>query len=318
MLPVILYLVGGLGFLYLGAEGLVRGSAALAFRAGLTRLVVGLTLVAFGTSSPELVVSVSSSLEGNSGIAMGNVIGSNICNIALILGLSALIRPVSVNAQVVRLQIPLMIAVSCILGLFLIDGVLSRLDGLILVVGIIAYVTFSIYMARKSINHESGRDIDADIPILSRNPVIDIILVAGGLVLLAVGARLFVSGAVSIADSLGVSRAVIGLTIVALGTSLPELATSVVASAKNEGDIAVGNVIGSNIFNILAILGLASLVRPVGLGGIGAFDIFAMLAISLLVLPLARSGFVLNRKEGFALLLCYVGYILLLMRNLGR
>jgi len=315
---MVLQLIGGLGFLYIGAEGLVRGSVALALRAGLTRLVVGLTIVAFGTSSPELVVSVGASLEGNSAIAMGNVIGSNICNIALILGLSALVRPVAVNVQVVRLQIPLMIAASCILGLFLLDGVLSRLNGLILVIGIVAYIAYSIYLARNDMSRENMGDVDVGIPVLRKNLLIEIIFVVGGLVLLAVGARLFVMGAVSMAGRLGISQAIIGLTIVALGTSLPELATSMVAAVKKEGDIAVGNVVGSNIFNILAILGLASLIRPVGLGGIGAFDVFVMLGVSLLVLPLARSGFVLNRKEGFVLLLCYAGYILFLMRNLGR
>ncbi len=317
MLTILLELSGGLCFLYVGAEGLVRGSVALAFRAGLTRLVVGLTIVAFGTSSPELVVSVGASFAGSGAIALGNVVGSNICNIALILGLSAVIRPVNVNAQVVRLQIPIMIAVSCLCAVLLIDGSLGRLDRAILSAGILAYVAYNIYLARRNRETNAG-ELEAVVPMTKNNVLMELLFVAGGLTLLALGAKLFVTGAVSMANRLGVSQAVIGLTIVAVGTSLPELATSVVAAVRKEGDIAVGNVVGSNVFNILAILGLASLMRPIALGGINRLDIMVMIAVSLLALPMARSGFVLSRREGLILLMCYSGYILYLMANLGR
>jgi cation:H+ antiporter len=318
MIRISLELVAGLCFLYLGAEGLVRGSVALALRAGLTPLVVGLTVVALGTSSPELVVSVRASLGGSGPIAIGNVVGSNICNIALVLGLSALVRPVRVNAQAVRLQIPFMVAISCVFVLLVIDRVLGRFDGTLLFAGILAYTVYNIYAGRTARQEHVTGEPEAALPRLRKGPIADLLFIVGGLILLAFGAQLFVTGAVSAATRVGVSEAVIGLTIVAFGTSFPELATSLVAALRKEGDIAVGNVIGSNIFNILAILGLASLMRPMELGGIGAVDIAVMILISLVALPMARSGFVLSRKEGFALLLCYGGYIAFLMRGIGR
>jgi cation:H+ antiporter len=304
---------GGICLLYVGAEALVRGSAALALRMGLTHLVIGLTVVAFGTSSPEMVVSVQSSIDGNGAIAIGNVIGSNICNIALILGLSAFVRPVRVHVQVVRLQVPLMIAVSVVACLFLLNGTLGRLEGLVLFIGIIAYTAYSIYAARAERAEFTPETLGETLPTPMHRVAFEAILTLGGFALLVFGARLFVSGAVSLAGALGISQAVIGLTIVALGTSLPELATSVVASVRNHGDIAVGNVVGSNIFNILAVLGMAALVHPIDAGGVGMVDGAVMLAVSLLALPMARSGFVLSRREGLVLLLIYCGYILYLI-----
>ena len=317
MLLVFAKMTVGVCLLFAGAEGLVRGSVALALRAGLTRLVAGLTIVALGTSSPELVVSVKASLAGSGAIALGNIIGSNICNIALILGLSALVRPVSVDAQVVRLQIPFMIAVSCVLSLLLIGGRLGRLEGLGLLAGIIAYTVYCILLARKESRETGERELAAALPTVTKNPFVEATLVIAGLVLLVIGANLFVSGAVSMAGHFGISQAVIGLTIVAVGTSLPELATSLVAALRNEGDIAVGNIVGSNIFNILAILGIAALIRPIQAGGITSFDILAMIFISLLALPMARSGFVLSRKEGSFLVAIYVIYILFQIKNMG-
>lgn len=313
MSSIVFSLAGGLFFLYIGAEGLVRGSASLALRLGLTRLVIGLTVVAFGTSSPELVVSIKAALDGNSTISLGNVIGSNICNIALILGLSGLISPIRIHAQVVRRQIPVMIIVSVVLTLMLMDGNLSRLEGMGLFFGIIAYTVYSIYLARKETNL-SGDEKTGDTSIKpQRKLFLDLLFVIVGLAMLVVGASLFVSGAVSLAQILGIRQSVIGLTIVAIGTSLPELATSLVASVKKEGDMAIGNVVGSNIFNILAILGVSSLLRPMEMGDIGMFDLFVMLVMAILVLPMARTGFLLTRREGTILLAIYCGYIYYLL-----
>lgn len=311
MIASISYLFLGIVLLYAGAEGLVRGSASMALRLGLTRLVVGLTIVAFGTSSPELVVSVKASLDGNGAISLGNVIGSNICNIAVILGLAALVNPLHVNAQVVRLQIPIMIAASLLLPLLLIDGRLNRLEGLLLFSGIIGYTTYTMCLARKeSRERETQQNQCQDIgQVAERKSWINVLFILSGLALLLTGARLFLSGAIEIAKYLDVNQAVIGLTIVAVGTSLPELATSLVAAIKREGDIAVGNVVGSNIFNILGILGLAALISPMEMGEISGVDLAVMIAIGLLVLPLMRSGFLLNRWEGALLLAFYAGYI---------
>lgn len=313
MVLILTHLTVGLCLLYIGAEGLVRGSSSLALRLGLTRLVIGLTVVAYGTSSPELVVSVKATLDGNGAISLGNIVGSNICNIALILGLSALVSPLRVHAQVVRLQIPIMIAASLILSILLIDGQLNRFEGLGLFCGSVAYTIYSIYLARKETNKSLNEKLRDTVRIPTRKPWVDLIFVVIGFAMLVLGANLFVSGAVSMAKNLGVSQALIGLTIVALGTSLPELATSLVAAVRREGDIAVGNVVGSNIFNILAILGLASLIRPIQMGGISVVDLIVMIVTGALALPLMWTGFLLSRWEGTFLLAAYCGYIYYLL-----
>jgi len=309
MFQSFLFLSGGIFGLYLGAEGLVRGSVALALQLGLSRLVIGLTVVAFGTSTPELVVSVKAALDGLYGISLGNVAGSNICNIALILGISAFIQPLRIDAQVIRLQIPIMILISILLTVLLLDGHIGRFEGACLFLGIVGYTGYNLYRARKENPGPSGNS--SDIPAAA--PVgriwVSLLFVAGGLGLLMAGAQFFLTGAVSLARNLGVSEAFIGLTIVALGTSLPELATSMMAALKKEGDIAVGNVVGSNIFNILCILGVTSLVHPIEMGGIRMIDMGVMLGVAILVLPMARSGFRLNRWEGAILLAVYGGYV---------
>jgi cation:H+ antiporter len=298
--------------LYVGAEGLVRGSAALALRLGLTPLVVGLTVVAFGTSSPELVVSVQASLNGNGAIALGNVIGSNICNVALILGLSAVIRPLNVHVQLLRLDLPLMLLASVLLALLLLDGGLGRPEGLLLTASLVLYTAFNIWKARRE--HTAVQQEFAEvIPPVRAQPWRDVLFIIGGISLLVGGAHLLVKGAVIIAEGLGLSQAVIGLTIIAVGTSLPELATSLVAAARGEGDIAIGNVVGSNVFNILAILGLAALLHPLYAQEIGLIDLGVMTAFALLMLPLMRSGFRLTRWEGALLLGLYVAYLVYLL-----
>jgi cation:H+ antiporter len=309
MFQSFLFLLGGLFGLYAGAEGLVRGSASLASQLGLSRLVIGLTVVALGTSMPELMVSVKATHDGLFGISLGNVVGSNICNIALILGFSALIRPLRIDAQVVRLQIPIMIFVSFVLAVLLLNGRIDRFEGSGLFLGVVAYTGYSLHLARKENKKLNGDASGLPMEVPMGRLWVSLIFVAGGLGLLMLGAKFFLEGAVSLARILKVSEAVIGLTIVAFGTSLPELATSITAAFKKEGDIAVGNVIGSNIFNILFILGISSLVHPIEMGGISIIDMGVMIAIAILVFPMARSGFLLTRWEGVILLAAYGGYV---------
>lgn len=307
MLVDLLLMLAGVGLLYGGAEGLVRGAATLAIRARMSPLLVGLTVVAFGTSAPELVVSVQATLAGNGGIAVGNVVGSNVCNLALILGTAAMIRPLTVDAQLTRLDIPVMIGVSFVLALFLANEHLSTAEGAVLLGGVVAYVVFSIRVAKRRMD---GALAELEVVAGPEGSAWrDVAFVAAGLGLLVLGSRVLVSGAVAIATDFGVSEAVIGLSIVAIGTSLPELATSVVAAFKGEGDLAIGNAVGSNLFNALGILGVAAVLRPLDATGIGGVDLGMMLATAVLILPLAWSGYELSRHEGALLLALYAGYV---------
>jgi cation:H+ antiporter len=312
MLLNFLALGSGLVVLYFGAERLVHGAASLALRFGLTPLVVGLTVVAFGTSAPELVVSVGSALGGRGGLAVGNVVGSNIVNTALILGLSVLIRPAPVKTQLLRLDVPLLVGVSVLLVGLLYDGVLSRADGALLTAGLVGYTGFNVWQSRRE-RAAVQADLADALPTPTGSWARDAAWALAGLVLLVVGAQLLVTGAVAIAEAAGLSEAVIGLTVIAIGTSLPELATTVVAALRGEGDIAVGNVVGSNVFNLLGILGVAALVTPLERGGVALFDLGAMLFLTLLLVPLMRSGFQLARWEGGLLLGCYVAYLAVLL-----
>jgi len=311
-LEVIILLVLGLVALFIGAEGLIRGSSALALKIGITPLVVGLTVVAFGTSTPELVVSLKAALIGNSSISLGNVVGSNIANIALILGIAAIIRPLDVHANVIRREIPIMIGVSLLLILLLIDGELSFIDGLILVMGIVIYTVVNVIMARKEKNVQVENEFKEGLKTGLGVPI-SIIMIVGGLGLMILGANLFVNSSIAIAKTIGVSDAIIGLTIVAVGTSLPEFITSIVAAYKNESDIAIGNVVGSNIFNILGILGITALIISVSSSGINYVDFGVMLFAALILLPLSKTGFKITRLEGVLLVLGYVVYIYYLL-----
>jgi cation:H+ antiporter len=314
-------IVGGLALLFVGAEALVRGASALALRLGLSTLLVGLTVVAFGTSAPELIVSAEAALNEVGGIAVGNVVGSNIANVALILGVSALIRPLRVQAQLVRLDIPLLIAASLVLSALLLDGAIGRLEGLGLVSGLVAYLVFSYRVARRAQAQltlyeeidSSGAASDEALPTRGSSFLVNGLFVGAGLVMLVLGANWLVSGAVAIAENAGVSQTVIGLTLVAIGTSIPELATSVVASARGADDLAVGNVVGSNLFNVLGILGVAALIHPLHAPDLGWKDLAVLVATALLILPLARSGFVLSRTEGALLTSGYVAYVVFLL-----
>jgi len=306
--PTLLQAAAGLFLLYVGGESLVRGSAALALRLGVSSLAVGLTVVAFGTSAPELVVSMEAALEGANEIAVGNVVGSNICNIALILGIASLLRPPKVEAKVVRLDVPLMIASSLVLLVMLGDGEVSRLEGVLLLVGLFVYVCCTVWQARRE--NEAGRQaLQAATPMAQFKLAAEIVMVLVGLGLLIGGGRLLVYASIELAAGFGVSQAVIGLTIVAVGTSLPEMATSIVASVEGQGDIAVGNVVGSNIFNVLGILGLTATTSPLNRGAIGWTSLLFMVLVSAALIPLFRRSLRLSRWEGGLLLAAYGGYV---------
>ncbi len=313
-IQIAIYIIGGSLGLFIGAEVLVRGASSLAIRLGISPLVVGLTVVAFATSSPELVVSIKAAIEGNPGIVVGNVVGSNICNIALILGVAAMISPMSVKTQVIKREIPIMIIVSVILLLILLDDTITRVEGVFLVIGIITYIILGYkYSVKEKYNKEVIKEFEEIIPKSPYKVWQSLVLILVGLGLLVFGSNLFVDGAVAIAEKFGVSQAVIGLTIVALGTSLPELTTSIVASFKNENDIAIGNAVGSNVFNILSILGISSLISPISNTGITMVDLSIMMFFTILILPLSKTKFTLRRWEG-ALLFCgYMAYMIYLV-----
>jgi cation:H+ antiporter len=307
-LAILLWSGSGVALLYFGAEALVRGGASLGLRFGLSPLVVGLTIVAFGTSAPELAVSVNAALSGKTDLSIGNVVGSNIANVGLVLGLSALIRPISIHVRIIRVDVPLMIGISFALTILLSDGILSHTDGALLFIGILVFTTLNVLAARKA-KPQAQEVFEASLSSVADSASRDLMLVIAGLLMLIFGGRFLVDAAVDIARFAGVSEAVLGLTIVAVGTSLPELATSVLAAARGMSDISLGNIVGSNIFNILGILGISSLLTPLPLGNISWFDIGIMLVFSIGVLPLARSGFTLNRWEGLLFLCGFVAYV---------
>jgi cation:H+ antiporter len=302
--------VAGLGLLVLGAEWLVKGASRLAAALGISPLVIGLTVVAYGTSAPEMAVSVKSAWAGQPDLALGNVVGSNIFNVLFILGASAIITPLVVSSQLIRLEVPIMVGVSLLTLLLAGDGSVGRLDGAILFSLAVAYTAFQVRQSRKesaTVREEYGREFGP-----SRSATVaNLAFIAAGLVLLVLGSRWLVNGAVAFAQALGVSELIIGLTIVAAGTSLPEVATSILAAFRGERDIAVGNVVGSSIFNILAVLGLAGLAAPSGLPAPAAllrFDLPVMIAVALACLPIFASGATIARWEGALFLFYYVAY----------
>lgn len=309
MTLAILYLALGLVLLYYGAEALVRGSSSLALRLGLSPLVIGLTVVAFGTSSPELVVSLKAGLAGQGNISVGNVVGSNICNLGLILGLCALVTPVATTSQIVRMDIPIMIAVTAFATFLLSNGTLTRTEGTLLATLLLAYVIFSIRLARRQPADALGAEFGEAVKVSKRGLAVDLLMVAGGLVLLVFGARFLVDGAVIIARAFGWSEALIGLTVIAIGTSLPELATSLVAAVKKEADIALGNIVGSNIFNLLGILGITAMVTPLAESGISLIDYAVMAVFALVLWPMAYHQKRITRLEGAILLAGYAAYV---------
>lgn len=311
-----LLLIAGLMLLYFGAELLVKGAVAIARRMGVGPLVIGLTIVAFGTSAPELTVSTLAALGGQGDIAMTNVVGSNIFNVAVILGLAALICPIRITAQVVKVDMPLMILVSLVCWVVSADRYLSRIEGILLFLGIVAYTVFSYRLAYRKSADPLPAEMDSSqktAPSAAAGSWISSsVKAAVGLGLLVAGSKAFVEGAVQLAQRLEIPEAVIGLTIISAGTSLPELATSVVAAMRKQPDIAVGNIVGSNIFNILAILGISSMVSPYSAKGLTGIDLAVMLAAAVFALPLMWSRFILSRLEGAGLLAGYLVYLIYL------
>ena len=319
-------LVIGVILLVGGADLLVRGASKLAASVGISPLVVGLTVVAFGTGSPELAVSVRAAYTGEADIAIGNVVGSNIFNILFILGLSAMVTPLTVAQQLIRMDVPIMIGASLLLALLGLDGKIDRLDGSLLLGMVVVYTFFLIRQSRKesqSVQAEYEREYavgeEEKTPRAWRR---DLAYIAGGMLLLVFGSRWLVDGAVRVALDLGVSELMIGLTIIAIGTSLPEAVTSVIASLRGERDIAVGNVIGSNIFNILAVIGLTGAIAPDGVPvSLEAlrFDIPVMIMVALACAPVFLTGLTIQRWEGFLFLAYYLAYMgHLILANAGN
>lgn len=321
-LEVLGLVVAGLIFLVVGGEFLVRGASQLAGALGIAPIVIGLTVVAFGTSTPELAVSLDAALSGNADIAVANVVGSNIFNILFILGVSALISPLVIHSQMIKREVPIMIGVSLLIYIFALNGVIGRFEGIVLFAGIIAYTSWLVIEARKNktenqeLKTESDQEYSAK-PSGAKGLMVSVGFVVVGLGVVMLGADWLVDGAVQMAKSLGVSDTVIGLTIVAAGTSLPEVVASIMATIKGERDIAVGNVVGSNIYNILAIVGLSSSIVPGGLNvneSLLRMDFPVMLAVAAICYPFFRTGSQLSRKEGVFFLVSYVAYTIVMIQ----
>jgi cation:H+ antiporter len=307
---IAMMLLAGLVALYFGAEWLVRGGASLAVRLGVTPLLVGLTVVAYGTSTPELIVSSMAAAKGQGAIAIGNVVGSNIFNIGVILGLTALICPMRVQLQLLKFDTPVMVGVALLFLLFFLDGQIQLWEAIVFLAIIVGYTVLNIRLARRQASAEVQREFGESVPPPTGSAWKDAGLIVAGLAVLVLGSRLFVTGAVELARLLKLSEALIGLTIIAAGTSLPELASSLMAAWRKQPDIAIGNVVGSNIYNILAILGVSGVLAPPIKGqGVSLTDTLVMIGISLVLLAIAWTGFKLRRWEGALLLAIYGGYL---------
>lgn len=308
----LIYLILGIIGLYFGAEWLVGGSSKLALKIGVSPLVIGLTVVALGTSAPELAVCLRLNLESRPDAALGNIVGSNICNILLILGFSSLVRPLRVHRQIIRKELPILLMVSFALIVMLINKEVASWEGFILCVGIVIYILFSFKGANNSgefkVEGESSSEIDT-VSSQGHNGIVLIALLVAGLILLVLGAFFFEKGGIGLAKAFGVSEAVIGLTLLAFGTSLPELATSIVACMKNEGDIIVGNAVGSSIFNVLAILGITALFKPLSVNDINLIDYSIMIGAVIFCWLFIYKKMELNRIKGVVFLGCYAAYI---------
>ena len=310
----VLKLVGGCGALYFGAEWLVRGAARIAANMGISPIVVGLTLVSLGTSAPELVVGIAAALDDKVGVLMGNVMGSNLANIGLILGATAVIRPLAVPDRVISRDVPIMVLVTILVYPLVLDYTVDLGDGVILLALLIVYIAFTFRTAEEDMSdlQEEPDELGegAEEPEGAQSLLANLGLVAAGAVGLAFGGRAIVEGASELAIIMGVSEEVVGLTIVAVGTSLPELVTSIVAAARQQTDIAVGNIVGSNIFNLTAVLGTSALVRELTVDpSILARQLPAVFIISLLVWPVAASARKVRRSEGVLLLAAYFGFM---------
>ncbi len=301
----------GLAMLYFGAEWLVKGSVTIANKFRISQLVIGLTIVAFGTSTPELSVSVTSAIQGNSDVALGNVVGSNIANIGLIIGIAAIIRPLTVTKQIIKKELLIVIGVAILLVMISLDGLISSEEGVVLAVGILVFVVFSYKTSKKEspdIENQSVGLVQEKKNVMPKS----IILIGIGLALLTLGSFVTVENAVVIAKSFGVSERIIGLTLIAIGTSLPELVTSVVAALRGHSDISIGNILGSNVFNILAIVGISAAIAGISVSDEMFSDYYVMIAFSVILIPIMRSGFIISRKEGYGFIAAYFAYLIYL------
>ena len=314
MIFYLLAVVLGFALLVWSADRFVDGAASTAKHLGMPSLLIGILIVGFGTSAPEMVVSAIAAYEGNAGLALGNAMGSNIVNIALILGITAIVAPIAVNSKIVKKEIPLLLLIVLFTGYLLLDNTLTLFEGVILLAGFFALVLWSVFAAFRSRgdSFEDQMDIELNEDIMSLK--VGIMWLVFGLILLIASSRLLVWGAVGVANSFGVSDLIIGLTIVALGTSLPELAASVMAARKGEHDIAIGNVVGSNMFNLLAVIGIAVIIAPMNSIPLEVLQrdwtIMLLLTIALFVMAYGfkgRNGRI-NRVEGTILILCYAAY----------
>lgn len=314
-----LFVAAGIGLLGYGADLLVRGAVTIAKAARLSAAVIGLTIVSMGTSLPELTVSIAAALKGSADLSLGNVVGSNIFNIGAVLGASALILPMRVHGSAVRLEWPFMFIASFQLLLLARDGRLDRLEGGFFAVALALFTSYAVMIGRSAVTGEEASDLAEEVARRERESkpraiAAAVLLIAGGIALLVLGGELLVRGAVSLARTFGMTERIIGLTIVAAGTGTPELATSIVAARRGQSEIALGNVIGSNIFNILGILGITALVQPLAISSemLGS-DLWWMLGLSLVLFPMMRSGAVVGRREGALLLAAYGTYVALLV-----
>lgn len=308
------YILGGLILLFIGAEFLVRASSSLGLKLGITPLVVGLTIVGYGTSTPELIVSVQAALQNQGDVAVGNIVGSNIANIGLILGISSMIMPLKIKAALNRYDMPVMIASALLLYFFSFQGVLNGVHGTVFLIGIAAYTWWIINKSKTIQESELAKEELEEVKPFFHSKTLDGITVVVSLAVLILGSYLFLEGSVALARYAGISEAVIGLTLIAVGTSLPEMATSIVAAIRGHADVAIGNIVGSNIYNILGILGLSAIVAPMAISHIGQRDYIVMLAFSIYLGYLGFTQGVLSRVNGFLLLVAYFVYVFILFK----
>jgi cation:H+ antiporter len=309
MPTALLLIVASCFILFVGAELLVRGSASMALRLGLSPLLVGLTVVAYGTSTPELLVALKASITGNPDLAIGNVVGSNLFNIGVILGLCAVVSPVRTHLQVLKWDAPVLVAATILTPLTFRDGVVSRVEGGLLLVLAATYTWWAVRVTQR--DQAAAREAHVDVPEIKKSggPFLDFLKIAGGIAVLIFGSRVLVDNAVVVAKSLGVSDVVIGLTIIAAGTSMPELATSLVAAIRGQSDIALGNVLGSSIFNLFFVLGGAAIIHPVRTVGLQAFDLWGLIGMTVLMFPILWRDRRVSRIEGIILLGAYASYL---------
>lgn len=308
-MSLVLLLVG-IALLYLGGEGLVRGAAAIGRHFGVSAIVIGLTIVSVGTSSPELAATLAGVFQGAPAVSFGNVVGSNIANLGLVLGLTAVIWPLDIAARFIQREMPIMIVVSAATFVIVIDGIIGRLEGLVFLLALVGYLKSLLASDEKP---EVEAEFDRAFGEERQSIWWSVIAVVVGIVLLVCGAQILIKGAIGLARSMGISERVIGLTMVAFGTSLPELASCVVAATRREGDLVLGNLIGSNIFNVLFILGTTAVIRPISVQTQAVWpDLIAMMMVSLLAWLLLRTGRRLGRKEGLLLMATYFAYLLYL------